>query len=46
LIMFTDGYPCGDWGDPDYCDTIFIDKGNTQAEPPFGQTIIYEKDVG
>ena len=46
LIMFTDGYPCGDWGDPDYCDTIFIVKGNTQAEAPFGQTIIYEKDVG
>jgi predicted metal-dependent peptidase len=45
LIMFTDGYPCGDWGDPDYCDTIFIVKGNTQAEAPFGQTIIYEKDV-
>ena len=45
LIMFTDGYPCGDWGDPDYCDTIFIVKGNTQAEAPFGQTVIYEKDV-
>ena len=46
LIMFTDGYPCGDWGDPDYCDTIFIVKGNTDAEAPFGQTVIYEKDVG
>jgi predicted metal-dependent peptidase len=45
LIMFTDGYPCGDWGDPDYCDTIFIVKGNTSAEAPFGQTVIYEKDV-
>jgi predicted metal-dependent peptidase len=45
LIMFTDGYPCGDWGDPDYCDTIFIVKGNTTAEAPFGQTVIYEKDV-
>jgi len=45
LIMFTDGYPCGDWGDPDYCDTIFIVKGNTEAEAPFGQTVIYEKDV-
>ena len=45
LIMFTDGYPCGDWGDPDYCDTIFIVKGNTTVEAPFGQTVIYEKDV-
>ena len=46
FIMFTDGYPCGDWGDPDYCDTIFIVKGNTTAEAPFGQTVIYEKETG
>jgi len=46
FIMFTDGYPCGDWGDPDYCDTIFIVKGNTEAEAPFGQTVIYEKETG
>jgi predicted metal-dependent peptidase len=45
FIMFTDGYPCGDWGDPDYCDTIFIVKGNTSAEAPFGQTVIYEKET-
>ena len=45
FIMFTDGYPCGGWGDEDYCDTIFIVKGNTSAEAPFGQTVIYEKEV-
>ena len=45
FIMFTDGYPCGGWGDEDYCDTIFIVKGNTDAEAPFGQTVIYEKEV-
>jgi predicted metal-dependent peptidase len=45
LIMFTDGYPCGSWGDPDYCDTIFIVKGNKDAEAPFGQTVIYEKET-
>ncbi len=45
FIMFTDGYPCGSWGDEDYCDTIFIVRGNTGAEAPFGQTVIYEKDV-
>ena len=45
FIMFTDGYPCGSWGDEDYCDTLFIVKGNTSAEAPFGQTVIYEKDV-
>jgi predicted metal-dependent peptidase len=45
FIMFTDGYPCGGWGDEDYCDTIFIVKGNTTAEAPFGQTVIYEKET-
>ena len=45
FIMFTDGYPFGSWGDPDYCDTLFIVKGNTSAEAPFGQTVIYEKDA-
>jgi predicted metal-dependent peptidase len=45
FIMFTDGYPCGSWGPDDYCDTIFIVKGNTSAEAPFGQTVIYEKEA-
>jgi predicted metal-dependent peptidase len=45
FIMFTDGYPCGSWGDENYCDTLFIVKGNTSAEAPFGQTVIYEKDA-
>ena len=45
FIMFTDGYPCGTWGPEDFCDTIFIVKGNTSAEAPFGQTVIYEKET-
>ena len=45
FIMFTDGYPCGSWGPEDYCDTIFIVKGNTSAQSPFGQTVIYEKET-
>jgi predicted metal-dependent peptidase len=45
FIMFTDGYPCGGWGDADYCDTLFIVKGNTSAESPFGQCVIYEKEA-
>jgi predicted metal-dependent peptidase len=45
FIMFTDGYPFSSWGDPDYCDSLFIVKGNTSAEAPFGQTVIYEKDA-
>jgi predicted metal-dependent peptidase len=45
FIMFTDGWPCGSWGDEDYCDTIFVVKGNKEAEAPFGQTVIYEKET-
>jgi predicted metal-dependent peptidase len=43
FIMFTDGLPYSSWGDPDYCDTVFIIKGNQDAEPPFGVWAIYEK---
>lgn len=46
FIMFTDGYPCGSWGDENYCDTLFVVKGNTHADSPFGQTVIYEKETG
>lgn len=45
FIMFTDGYPYSSWGDPDYCDTVFVIKGNEQAEPPFGVWAIYERAV-
>ena len=24
FIMFTDGMPWDSWGDPDYCDTVFV----------------------
>ena len=45
FLMFTDGYAWDSWGDPDYCDTVFVihshhDK-NLQA--PFGQTAHYEE---
>jgi predicted metal-dependent peptidase len=42
FIMFTDGYPFGSWGDEDWTDTLFIVKGNKDAQAPFGQTVIYE----
>lgn len=42
FIMFTDGYPCGSWGDEDYCDTLFIIHGNKEIIAPFGQTAHYE----
>jgi predicted metal-dependent peptidase len=42
FIMFTDGYPCGSWGDDDYCDTLFIIHGNDTIVPPFGQVAYYK----
>lgn len=42
LIVFTDGYPCGTWGDPDYCDTTWIIHGDPDPKPPFGTYAIYD----
>jgi len=42
FIMFTDGYPCGSWGDEDYCDTLFIIHGNETIIAPYGQTAHYK----
>jgi predicted metal-dependent peptidase len=42
FIMFTDGYPCGSWGDEDYCDTLFIVHGNDSIIAPYGQTAYYK----
>ena len=42
LIMFTDGYPCGSWGDELYCDTLFVIHGNESIVAPFGQTAYYK----
>ena len=42
FIMFTDGYPCGGWGEEDYCDTLFIIHGNDTIVAPFGQTAYYK----
>lgn len=44
LVMFTDGYPFGSWGDPDYCDSLFVIHGDPEQriESPFGMTIHYD----
>ena len=42
LICFTDGYPCGSWGDPDYCDTTWIIHGDPNPNPPFGTYALYD----
>jgi predicted metal-dependent peptidase len=45
MVMFTDGYPWGSWGNPDYCDVLHVIHGDKQRkiEAPFGVTIHYEQ---
>ena len=45
FIMFTDGYPCGSWGDEDYCDTLFVIHGHGSESiiPPYGSYAHYTK---
>ena len=45
LIMFTDGYPWGSWGDEFYCDTIFLIHGDKNIQAPFGLTLHYEEEA-
>jgi predicted metal-dependent peptidase len=42
LIVFTDGYPFGSWGDSDYCDTTWIIHGDPDPNPPFGTFALYD----
>lgn len=42
LVVFTDGYPFGSWGDENYCDTVWIIHGNRNPDPPFGVWAEYE----
>ena len=44
FLMFTDGYAWDSWGDPEYCDTVFIIHSNHQKnlEAPFGVTAHYD----
>lgn len=42
FIMFTDMMPYNSWGDPNYCDTLFVAHGTKSIVAPFGKTIYYE----
>lgn len=44
LIMFTDGYAWNSWGNPDWCDTLFVIHGDNERriKAPFGVTIHYD----
>ena len=41
LICFTDGETWDQWGDSDYCDTLWVIHSNDRVKPPFGQTVYY-----
>ena len=45
FIMFTDGYAWDSWGDPEYCDTVFVIHSNRDKglQAPFGVTAHYEE---
>jgi predicted metal-dependent peptidase len=45
FIMFTDGMPGNGWGDENYCDTVWIIKGNPNCEPPWGIWAHYEEEA-
>jgi predicted metal-dependent peptidase len=45
FIMFTDGVPFGEWGEEEYCDTVWIIKGNENCQPPWGTWAIYEHNA-
>jgi predicted metal-dependent peptidase len=42
LVWLTDGYPCGSWGDENYCDNLWIIHGSKTIVAPFGTTTYYE----
>jgi predicted metal-dependent peptidase len=44
LVVFTDGYPFGSWGDENYCDTVWIIHGDRDPSPPFGTWALYGDD--
>jgi len=45
LIMFTDGYAWDSWGDPDYCETVFVIHSNADKnlQSPFGTSVHYDE---
>ena len=47
-VVFTDGYPGGEWGPEKYCDTLWIitEGQRTQIVPPFGSWVYYTHGEG
>ena len=42
FIFFTYGL-CNNWGDPHFCDTVFIIHGSDNIIPPHGTVAYYDK---
>ncbi len=47
-VIFTDGYPCGEWGPSNYADTLWIitEGRHTKIVPPFGEYAYFEAQQG
>ena len=47
VVVFTDGYPFGDWGDENYCtDTLWIIHYDESVTAPYGTTVLYDAEGG
>jgi predicted metal-dependent peptidase len=45
LIVFTDGYPWGSWGDPNYCDTLWVIHSNKFYIIIYLFGVVYVKEI-
>jgi predicted metal-dependent peptidase len=45
MIVFTDGYPYGSWGEEDYCDVTWVLHGTTTIVPPWGSYAYYDESA-
>lgn len=42
VVVFTDGYLYGGWGEADYAETLWVFYGGNREKAPYGQTVYYE----
>ncbi len=42
VVVFTDGYLYGGWGQPDFADTLWVFYGGNREKAPYGTTVYYE----
>lgn len=47
-VIFTDGFPYGDWGPHNYADTLWVitEGAKTRVKPPFGRYAYYTSGSG